>query len=383
MSQNKQSSSSPHSIESGSDTSVNSALDTDGVRTPGINPSKGNVKKGVSNYQVKTQPGLVPQLEFEKDKAARRKALLGHMHPGAKVPEGVDFSDISMVRLDMERVRFQGSLMRRCKFNATKLRGTRFKNCDLRGADFRKADLRDCILDGCNLNGADLRKANLTNARIIDSDLSAASFDQAILDSAVIENCDMVAQTFHQTSCQKICLFNSHIIHGFFDNTDFSKAEIRDVEFRHCTLTKTFFNDADISGVQFKGCESFEDGPSFVHTRVSDSVFTDCDLQSVNLTGTEFKQCIWKRIIIRDAQLDDTSFHQVDFNASHFADCFSLEKAPSFSSCRMDHLCIEHTDLTTAVFRDSAFIGATIRDSDFSEWDLKKTKIDDETVIEQ
>ncbi|MGB0360768.1 MAG: pentapeptide repeat-containing protein [Endozoicomonas sp.] len=388
MSQEKKPSQGYHSIKSGNkslqESSLkNNILDTEGINTTGLKPGNSNTRKDVPKHQVKSKANVTSHLELEKEKSARRKKLLDSLHPGFAVPEGTDFTDISLVRLDMERVRFHNNVMQRCKFNSSKLRGVRFKNCDLRGADFRKADLRDCILDGCNLNGADLRMANLSNARIIDTDLSASSFDQAVLDEAVIENCDMAAQTFHQSSCQKLSLFNSHIIHGFFDNTDFSKAEIRDVEFRHCTLTKTFFHDADISSVQFKGCESVDEGPSFKHTRITQSVFTDCELQSINLTGAHFSQCTWKRIIMRDAQLDDTTFNQVDFNESQFTDCYSIEKAPFFSSCRMDHLFIEHTDLTTAVFRDSVFIGATIKDSDFNEWDLKKTYIDDETIIEQ
>lgn len=376
-SKNKKPSSKP-----GHHTFVESVLETDGSKTSGLKANKSINVKEVGNYQVKEKSGLASHLEQEKEKAAIKRELMENLHPGWAAPDGADFTGVSLINRDLERMRFKNSLMKRCKFRASKLRGVHWKNCDLRGADFRQADLRDCILDGCNLNGADLRHANLTNARIIDTDLSAANFDHAILDTAMIESCDMAAQTFHNSSCQKIRLYNSQIIHGFFDNTDFTKSEIQDMEFRHCTLTKTSFNSADISNTSFKGCESFDEGPSFSHAKISEVTMSDCDLQSVNLANTQITACLWERVNLSDAQLDNTVFSQVNFSEGFFTDCFSVEKAPTFNHCRLDHLVIEHTDLTNALFSKSRFIGATIRDSDFEEWHLEQTGVDAETVIE-
>lgn len=361
---------------------VESVLDTDGFKTSGLNANESINVKGVSNYQVKQKSGLTSQLEQEKEKAARKRELLESLHPGWAAPEGADFTGVSLINRDLERMRFKSSLMKRCKFRSSKLRDVHWKNCDLRGVDFRQADLRNCILDGCNLNGADLRYANLTNARIIDTDLSAANFDHAVLDIAVIENCDMAAQTFHNSSCQAIRLYNSQIVHGFFDNTDFTNSEIQDMEFRHCTLTKTSFKYANITSSSFKGCESFDEGPSFSHANISSVTMTDCDLQSVNLDNTQLSACLWERVNLIDAQLDNTIFNQVNFSEGFFTDCFSVEKAPTFNHCRLEHLVIEHTDLTNALFTKSHFIGAIIRDSDFEEWHLEQTKVDAETIIE-
>lgn len=359
-------------------------LDTDGTTTSGLKSNKIILlKKGVETYQVQQQSELESKFDQEKEKAARKRELLESLHPGWTAPEGAHFAGVSLINRDLERMRFKNSLMKQCKFRSSKLRGVHWKNCDLRGADFRHTDLRSCILDGCNLNGADLRHADLTNARIIDTDLSAASFDHAVLDMAVIESCDMAAQTFHNTSCKEIRLHNIQIIHGFFDNADFSHSEIQNMEFRHCTLTKTSFHHAEINNTLFKGCESFDEGPSFLNAKMNEVTLVDCDLQSVNLVNTRVSRCLWERVSLTDAQFDNTIFNKVRFNEGFFTDCFSMGKAPTFKHCRLDHLIIEHTDLTDAHFSSSRFIGAVIRDSDFEEWHLEQTGIDAETVIEE
>ncbi|USE37014.1 pentapeptide repeat-containing protein [Endozoicomonas sp. SCSIO W0465] len=358
-------------------------LDTDGLKTSGLTANKNILlPKGVGKYQVQSKSGLASRFEQEKEKATQKQELLKSLHPGWTAPEQSDFTGLSLSNRDLERIRFKNSLMKCCKFLSSKLRGVRWKNCDLRGADFRHADLRDCILDGCNLNGADLRHANLTNARVIDSDLSAANFDHAVLDMAVVENCDMSAQTFHNSSCREIHLYNSQIIHGFFDNADFSQSEIQDMEFRHCTLTKTSFNHAEINNTSFKGCESFDEGPSFANAKMNEVTMVDCELQSVSLDNTEISRCLWERVSLTNAQLDNTVFNKVSFNEGAFTDCFSVEKAPTFNYCHLNHWVIEHTDLTDAHFSKSRFAGTIIKDSDVEQWQLHNTRIDPDTMIE-
>ena len=358
-------------------------LDTDGLKTSGLTANNRIlVKKGVGKYQVQQTSRLASQFEQEKEKAAQQRVLLESFHPGWTAPDQSDFTGLSLNHRDLERMRFKNSLMKRCKFRSGKLRGVYWKNCDLRGADFRHTDLRDCILDGCNLNGADLRHANLTNARVIDTDLSAANFDHTVLDKAVIENCDMTAQTFHNSSCREIRLYNSHIIHGFFDNADFSQAEIQDMEFRHCTLTKTSFNHAAINNTSFRGCESFDEGPSFSKAKMNEVTMADCELQSVSLANTEISRCVWERVSLTNAQLENTVFNKVSFNEGVFTDCFSVEKAPTFNHCHLNHSLIEHTDLTDAHFSKSCFIGTIIKDSDIEQWQLHNTRIAPDTMIE-
>lgn len=357
-------------------------LDTNGLKTSGLNSEKSIRLKGVDRYQVKADSNLKPQLEQEKERAAQTKALLERLHPGCQAPEAANYSGLSLMGKDLERARFRNSSLKNCSFHSGKLRGTHWKNCNLSGVNFRKADLRDCILDGCNLTGADLRYANLEDARILDCELYAANFDNSTLSLAIIDHCDMGAQTFHNSNCKGIKLYSSQIIHGFFDNADFSGAEIRNTLFRSCTLTHTSFLKARIDDTVLKGCDSFDEGPVFSGARMNNVTMKDCEFHAVEMAGTRLVNCLWERVDMDSALLDDTEFRQVNFNESFLKDCYSLEKSPTFNQCRLDHLVIDQADLAQAQFSQSSFIATTIRDSDFARWNLQHTGLDPETVIE-
>ena len=357
-------------------------LHTDGSRTSGLTGTSQVKLKGLSKYKVEAVDELTPQLEQEKERAARIKNLLDSLHPGGNAPEGISFGGISLMGKDLERVRFRDNSLKNCNLRQGILRDSHWKDCDLSGADLRKADLRGCIFDSCDLRAADLRHANLSNARIIDCKLNAANFDHATLDQAVIDHCDMGAQSFHKSSCKKLKFYSSHIIHGFFDNADFTGAEIRNVLFRNCTLTNTRFQDAQLEDCMFRGCDSFHEGPVFSGSTLHKVVMMDCEFSSSRMTKTLFTQCVWERVEMDTALLDATRFNEVNFHEGIFRSCYALDKAPVFNRCRLDHTTIDQTDLTAAKFTRSSFVGATIRDSDFSDWELKHTGLDADTVVE-
>ena len=357
-------------------------LDTDGARTSGLTGIHKVQSKSINKYKVKTAPELTPQFEQERERAARIKHLLDSIHPGGNVPEAISLAGISFAGKDLERTRFSHNNLKNCNLREGKLRDSHWMNCDLSGVDLRKADLRGCIFDGCNLNAADLRHANLEDARIIDCNLFAANFDHCTLDQAVVDHCEMGAQSFHNSSCKDMRLYSSHIIHGFFDNADLSGADIRNVLFRNCTLTSTRFQNSRLDDCMFRGCDSFQDGPVFSGSKLHKVIMMDCEFSSSNLAKTRFNQCTWERVDLDSALLDETQFNEVNFHEGVFKNCYTLNKAPSFNRCRLDHMVIDQTDLTTAQFNHSSFVGAIIRDSDFSDWELKHTGLDVETVVE-
>ncbi len=357
-------------------------LDTDGFKTSGLTGSTSIQLKGVDNYRIKVQPGLEPKLEKDRERAAEIRHLIDGLHPGCQAPEDISFRGVSLAGKDLERIRFTENNLKNCDFRQSKLRGSHWKNCDLSGVDFRKADLTDCIIDGCNLNGADLRYTSLANARIIDCDLFAANFDNSILDNAVIDHCEMGAQSFHNSSCEKLKLFSCHIIHGFFDNANLTGATLNNVLFRSCTLTNTRFEKTQMTDCVFKGCDSFHDGPIFSGSTLTKVVMMDCEFHAARLVDTKITKGHWERINMDSALLDGTQFSDVKFHEGVFKNCYTLETAPVFNQCLLDHLVIDQAELASASFNKSSFIGATIRDSDFSCWQLKHTGLDPETVIE-
>ena len=357
-------------------------LDAEGAKISGLDGNSTIHLKKLGKYKVSTQSDLTPQLEQEKERAALIRNLLDSIHPGATAPEGISFAGISFIGKDLERVRFSKNNLKNCNLRNGQLRDSHWKNCDLTGVDLRKADLRDCILDGCNLNGADLRHANLENARIIDCNLFAANFDHAVLDNGVMDHCEMGAQSFHNTSCKGLSFYSSPILHGFFDHADLTGAELRNILFRNCTLSGTCFQGATLDDCTFRDCDSFHEGPIFSGARLQQVVMMDCEFTESNMKATQFSHCQWERVQMESSLLDGTSFNEMNFHEGALKNCYTLNQAPVFNHCRLDHITIDQTDLTEAQFDHSLFAGATIRDSDFTDWQLIDSTLDDETTIE-
>ncbi len=357
-------------------------LGTDSIKTSGLTGASRITLKDIEKYAVEAKPNPRTQLEQEKKRAAENLQLLDSIHPGATIPPGTCFAGIHFGKKDLERVRFSDSNFKNCNLRNGQLRDCHWRNSDLSGVDFRKADLRGCILDGCNLNGADLRHANLKGARIIDCNLFAANFDNTMLDKAVIDHCKMGAQSFHNASCKKLSFFSSDIIHGFFDNADFTSAELRNIIFRGCTLTHTRFQNAHLNDCVFRGCDSFQEGPVFTGSKLHKVIMEDCEFVATRMVNTEITHCHWERVEMDSTLFDGAHFKSVCIQQSVLKNCYTLDKAPVFNQCRLDKAVIEHTDLSDAVFNRSSFVGAIIRDSDFSDWQLQHTDLDTNTIID-
>ena len=334
--------------------------------------------KGLREYTIIVQSESGGALSRDYDLVGSSK----HLSPGVSVAPELDLNERSFSQQDLERIRFQQNKLMHCNFSSTHLRSAVFKGCDLSGATFLGADLRECILDGCNLDGVDLRECNLQGARIIDCNLFAANFDHSLLRGAAIEGCSMGAQSFHNASCQGLKLSNSHILHGFFDDADLSGAELNNVIFRSCTLSNTHFENALLESCQFRGCDSFQDGPVFSGSALNNIMMMDCEFQEPKLVRTLISNSVITRVAMESALFEGTHFDKVIFHEGELKECYSLEEGPVFSLCKLDHITIDHADLCNARFDKSSFIGAFIRDSDFSSWSLNHTGLDGDTTIE-
>ncbi len=358
-------------------------LNVDGFKTAGLSRKDEGIKvKGVDGYQVLATENVDPALAQEKERTKAIKKLLDSLHPGYQVPEETSFRGLVLSGRDLERVRFVDNILKNTKMRECQLRSAVFKSCDLTGADLRRADLTGAIFDHCNLNGADLRGCDLSNARIVDCDLFAVNLDNSKLEQAVIDHCSMGAQSFHNSSCKGIKLFNSQVIHGFFDSADMVGAEIRNMLFRDCTLTNTHFDRAILDECCFRACDSIQEGPVFSGCEMSNITMMDCEFEDTQLVSTHISHSRMERVNMASALLEGALFDDVVFDEGSIRDCYSLEEAPTFNQCTLEHLLIEGSELCNAHFNKSSFIGARIIDSDFEAWEMNHTGMDGNTIIE-
>ncbi|MDP0561902.1 MAG: pentapeptide repeat-containing protein [Candidatus Endonucleobacter sp. (ex Gigantidas childressi)] len=357
-------------------------LDVNSVKTIGITQKSDIKLKNVIDYQVKSQADIKAALVHEKKRAKAIHALLKSLQPGYTVPIEASFQGLNLSGRDMERVRFTENLFKHAKLRECRLRDAIFTHCDLSGVDFRKSDLTNVTFNGCNLNGADLRQCSLLNAQIIDSNLFAANLDHSILDQSMIDNCSMNAVSFYKTSCKGVKLSNSQIVHGFLASTDMTDTEMKNILFRDCTLNNTRFDRAKLDDCCFRACDSFQEGPVFSDSIMSNILIIDCELEEPQFSGTHMSNSRLERIKINTALLDGTVFKNVSFNQGVMTDCYILEDAPTFTKCNLEHLTIDHAEFCNARFNESTFISTIILASNFADWEMNNSQLDENTTID-
>ncbi|WP_330924574.1 pentapeptide repeat-containing protein [Candidatus Sororendozoicomonas aggregata] len=357
-------------------------LNIEGLKTQGLSDKNPLSAKDMDQYNVDTKDDVEVALYEEKQRTRRIKALLDSLHPACQMGEDDNFRGMVLCGRDLTHSRFIGSVLKNTKLRECQLRGVVFKNCDLSGADFRKADMSEVIFDHCNLNGADFRHCALSNARIIDSNLFAINLDYSILDQSVIDSCEMGAQSFFKASCKGITLSNSQIIHGFFDSANMAGAKISHMLFRDCTLTNTHFEGAVFDNCCFRACDSIQEGPVFSQCTMNHIAMEDCEFEDIKMVDTHINHSRIERVTMDTALLEGAVFNNVVFDSGTMRDCYSLEEAPSFTHCKLEHIVIDHSELINAHFNKSAFIGARIIASDFEAWEMKHTGIDGNTTVD-
>ncbi|MDP0588102.1 MAG: pentapeptide repeat-containing protein [Candidatus Endonucleobacter bathymodioli] len=357
-------------------------LDVDSIKTTGLTQKSDMTLKNILDYMVKSQNDIQASLYHEKKRSKSIQSLLKSLHPGYTVPHGAFFQGLTLSGRDLKRVRFTESLFRNTKLRECALRDVIFTRCDLSGADFRKSDLTNVTFNDCNLNGADLRQCNLFNARIIDCNLFATNLDHSTLDQTIIDNCSMKAMSLYKTSCKGTKLFNSQVVQSFLASTDMSHAEIKNMLFRDCTLNNTHFDSATLDDCCFRSCDSFEEGPIFSNSSMNNILITDCELDEPQFSGTNMSNSRLDRVHINTALFDGAIFDNVIFNKGIMTDCYSCENAPIFTKCRLDHLVIDNADFCNANFNESSFICTTILASDFANWEINNSHIDEESTID-
>ena len=97
---------------------------------------------------------------------------------------GVNWSNCSFVKLNLENKNLQSSILTDAKLNESNLLGVNLSGSDMAYAEIRASDLSYANLEGARLIGANLKKTDLRYANLKDADLSYADLSGALLAGA-------------------------------------------------------------------------------------------------------------------------------------------------------------------------------------------------------
>jgi uncharacterized protein YjbI with pentapeptide repeats len=192
--------------------------------------------------------------------------------------------------------------------------------CSVIGRDLSGQDL-----SGQDLSGVDFSEANLTGARLIGSRLRSAVLHNATLTDAELLGADL--QDADLTNCRaQRASFNQANLHG---------ATLFDADLDHASLIDANLTDADLRRVTLRDA------------RARHANLHGANLSRANLRGADLTECL----------VDHASFVECDLRGSR------LKGVHGYVSAR--------------------FLGADIRDVDFSGAYLVRRQIMDENYLEE
>lgn len=123
-----------------------------------------------------------------------------------------------------------------------------------------------------------------------------------------------------------------------FANSNYSEKPLEIADYEYCTFKNCNFSNAVLSEIKFSECEFF------------DCNFSNANLANLSLQDVKFKNC--KMLGLR------------------FDVCNQFGFAATFEACQLDHSIFYKMKLNR-----STFINSQLKGVDFSETDLKKSKL--------
>lgn len=186
------------------------------------------------------------------------------------------------------------------------------------------------------------------------TDLSGQSFDQQELGGAVFNDCTLVGCSFRGADLAAATFSHCNAFSPDTDaSVDFAFANLREVRFEHCDLTAA----------------------NFSNTRSYDLQFHNCQIQGVDLTGSDFRLPVGARAQLAAFTMKDCNFAYGNLSNTYLKGC-------SFLQCRMIEAAIHNCVLDEATFTGSdlsnisgtavSLRGADLRGALFNNLDPRK-----------
>ncbi len=175
---------------------------------------------------------------------------------------------------------------------------------DLSGLKFTDADLSGLDLTGCNFSGCEMSRCNLSGARC-----PSANFDGATLYKAKLDDAEFLGTTFREANlseCSAIKtgfgmtdLEGANLFNSHLEDSSFVDAQVRKADFRASKMARSRFLEADLEQSDFSQADLTD--VDFRETNIDGADFSRTTLNGAHLRDVRnYKQAIWIGADIRD-----------------------------------------------------------------------------------
>lgn len=156
-------------------------------------------------------------------------------------------------------------------------------------------------------------------------------------------------------------------------------SEFSDILFENVTINSDKVSDKQFYNCQFKRCD-FTD-TEFNHCRFEESTFTDCNLSLLKVTGSKFRNVMFKTCKLIGIDWTRANWPNIQISSTMDFDECSLNDSSFFGLClieiKMEGCQIQGVDFSEANCEEASFIQSDLLNSRFNKTNLNKADFTD------
>jgi uncharacterized protein YjbI with pentapeptide repeats len=190
------------------------------------------------------------------------------------------------------------------------LRNAKFSKCDLSAVNFTGGLLRRI-----NLNAANLTRADFTTADLAHSQLKGANLTHAIAAGTTFSSGTLVGAKFSNAELSGANFLQVDLSFSKFSAANLAGANLNGAKLRGADFTDANLSDANLAGVKanyarFRSARLT--GANLAAARLIGADMTGANLTRARLIITNFGKAILAKATLRDAELNETIFTDVN-----------------------------------------------------------------------
>lgn len=243
-----------------------------------------------------------------------------------------------------------------------------FNGCDFSSADWSRARFRRCQFIGCRLADVQSDKAQFEDCRFVQSDLAAWMHFRISLKDCVFEGCRFVNFSYMRGRLERIafeqCDFLRHaFIAGMMNGLRMDACRIDSM---------SFVGMRTIRGLQVSGCQA-----SKLYI-APESAILDADISHSTISASSFRKVHFNRGAVIASDLSTCDFSEARLQGIRLADSFF--KQSLFIRADLSEANMANSDFSEAQMKSADLAGARLRHVSFFSAELSMIKADSNTV---
>ena len=306
---------------------------------------------------------------------------------------GADFSEATLNYAEMSGIDLNSAILKKTSLLQANLKGALLDSvqlqhavlheCNLSEVQASGAILDDAYLDKAILDGADFSQASFLKTSLVGTSLRSTQFRDAVLEQANLESAEGAKADFSGAK-----LMSAKLQQGQFSDADFSGSDVSAADFTEANLTRASFTAAQANQVNMRGADLTElragGGANFEQANLEqvtapESIWMQSNLRQANLKWADMPRSNLNQTNLSNASCVAADFKQSDLTRAMLKDANFTDS--NLFECQLERANLTRTNFSgsnmySAFFMDNIVEGNTLQRSQFTQTNLKRTRIE-------